>query len=194
MTPIINNLLIGTTGEVNSLDNAQIVNLAHTYHYELHEWKLRDKIDRSKDICYIVCKETPHILSVNWIDSHEAKYFDYNGFGVQVFHDIFDFIDTARMQRKNVVVVCNKGQSRSPSVVMAYLAKRTEELDIRMPDSGSFAGMEVLPAPDEYEPKKVKLEKPPYGWAREQFIRRFYPGYYSGQGITQFLIDKWDLL
>lgn len=192
MTEILPFLFIGTTGEVNSLTDFRVVNLAHTYHYELHEWKLRDKIDRSKDQCYILCKETPWLLSVNWVDAHEAKYFDYNGFGVQVMHEIFDFIDRARMQKKNVIVVCNKGQSRSPSVVMSYVAKRTQELDIRLPEGGMFSGIETIPP--NYEPKKIRLEKPPYGWAREQFTKRFYPDYAPGQGITQFLIDKWDQL
>lgn len=189
MIELIPNLHIGTTDEVDfTRDDWRYINVAHTFHYTLHDWQLRDKNhDRTKDKCYVVCEELPHLLSVNWVDANEAKYFDYEGQGVKIFHKMFDFIDKARNENKNLLIVCNKGQSRSPSVGMAYLAKRTNYLSVPKiePPEGvvyPFLGL-----------KEEDLERPPYGIARDKFDR-FFKEYYPGQGITQFLIENWHLL
>src|SRR6185312_11023195 len=117
MIPIINNLLVGTVSEIKSHPEYVVVNLAHSYHYELHDWSRKDGIDHSIDPCYLVCTENPKVLSVNWIDSPLSSFFDYNGQGIAIFHQIFDFIDK-NINKGAVRIVCNKGESRAPSIAM----------------------------------------------------------------------------
>lgn len=171
MIEITPKLYIGTTDEIAAVLDFKIVNLAHTFHYDLHHWKLRDKsVDRSSDPCYILHTD-PRILSLNWIDG-EAKYFDYNGEGVRNVQKALSFIDKF-LGPFNVLITCNKGQSRSPSLGMVYLAKCTNELSERVTSDDGFV-----------------YSKPTYQEARERFMK-LYPFYLPGQGITQFLIEHW---
>lgn len=187
MVPVKTNLLVGTVSEIKAHPEWAIVNLAHTYHYELHEWTRRDGIDHTVDPCYLVCTENPNLLSVNWVDSPDPRYFDYNGQGVAVLLQIFDFIDKhiALPPQKTVGVVCNRGESRSPSVAMAYLAKRTTLLARPVVSAADLA---VDPAAAINN--ATEFEKPTYDEARNKFTR-LYPKYYPSSGITSFLIDHW---
>lgn len=188
MVTVINNLLVGTVAEVKAHPEQVVVNLAHSYHYDLHKWTRRDGIDHSTDPCYLVCEELPHILSVNWVDSPDPSFFNYNGQGVEIFHKIFDFIDK-QIKEGSVRIVCNKAESRAPSVAMAYLAKRTNVLSRPVVNTLDIVEGDVLAAID----RAKEFEKPTYPQAREKFIR-MYPGYYPGSGITSFLIDHWEEL
>lgn len=186
MTELAHNIFIGTVGEINENPGWKIVNLAHTYHYKLHEWGIRDGVDRTQDKCYVV-HENSRMLSINWIDANEAKYFDYNGEGVRVFEKIFNFITKFKHDFK-ILIVCNKGHSRAPSVGMAYLAKKTDILSTRIPSLNEKKEGVTIDTIAE-----ATFEKPPYGLARDRFLK-LYPDYLPGQGITEFLIDNWDKL
>jgi hypothetical protein len=185
MIQIANRLYIGTVPEARSHPDWAIVNLTHTWHYELHNWGNRDGVDRSGDPCYVICEEDPHRLSLNWIDSPDPRYFDYGGTGVENFHKIFDYINKNRAFRP-VAVVCNRGESRAPSVAMAYLARATTIL--RIPTQYHKNPEDPFhPIIDVYN------NHPKYEDAREQF-KNMYPNYYPAQGITTFLIDHWEEL
>lgn len=187
MIKIAPQLYIGTTGEIDVAKqdkDFKIVSLAHTYHYLLHEWDRRGK-DYSQDKCYVV-HEDPLLLSVNWVDAAEARYFDYNSGGVRVFQKIFNFIDKFRGPFK-ILIVCNKGESRAPSVAMAYLAKRT---DIMSEPNVNYTDIKEGQSVNDALVRAKLFDKPPYGLAREKFLR-MYPNYFPGQGITEFLIDHW---
>ncbi|MFI5035581.1 MAG: hypothetical protein ACHQFZ_05195 [Acidimicrobiales bacterium] len=64
--------------------------------------------------------EREGLLSFNMIDG-EARYFQM--LGPEAFVDSLDFIDHWRGTRA-VLVNCDRGMSRSPTVAMLYLAKR----------------------------------------------------------------------
>ncbi len=187
MIKIAPQLYLGTTAEIPVAmkdANFKIVNLAHTYHYALHEWERRGK-NYQQDKCYVV-HEDPIRLSVNWVDAAEAKYFDYNGEGVKVFHKIFSFINKFRGPF-SVLVACNKGESRAPSVAMAYLAKCTDTFS---EPQVNLADLKEGETTTDVINRAKLFEKPPYGAARDKFLR-IYPDYLPGQGITEFLIDHW---
>ncbi|MFC5133733.1 MULTISPECIES: dual specificity protein phosphatase family protein [Haloferacaceae] len=65
---------------------------------------------------------------------------------------------------KQVLIHCNKGQSRSPALAMLYLAKRASEI------------------PDES-----------YADARQEF-QDLYPRFQPGQGVDAYLRDYWSAL
>jgi protein-tyrosine phosphatase len=66
-------------------------------------------------------------LTINWVDG-PARLFDWSAW---LWPYAFDLIDEWRGEGRRVDVVCDQGLSRSPTLVMAYLAKRTDLL----PDS-----------------------------------------------------------
>lgn len=70
-----------------------------------------------------VVNEKENHLYINWVDSKDSKYFNYNNNGVNVVIQALDFIDKWGEDRK-VFIHCDEGVSRSPSIAMVYLSKR----------------------------------------------------------------------
>jgi predicted protein tyrosine phosphatase len=64
--------------------------------------------------------EREGLLSFNWVDG-DAKMYDWHK--PEAFIRALDFIDTWRPERK-VLISCDQGGSRSPTVGLLYLAKR----------------------------------------------------------------------
>jgi protein-tyrosine phosphatase len=79
-----------------------------------------------KESPYYIEFEDGNHLYLNWVDEPTGRYFQ-----VQTFISAMDFIDKHIDDGKNVFVHCDLGQSRSPTLAMTYLAKRTDYL----PDS-----------------------------------------------------------
>ncbi len=132
-----------------------MVNLATTYHYRAHRWSSGSKYQTNP--CYVLCKENLKVLSVNWVDG-PAAYFDYRGQGVATFNEVLRFIKRCE---GNVLIVCDQGMSRSPSMALLYLSKVTQE----------------LPHED-------------FSAARREF-KKLYPRYQPGSGITEFITKHW---
>lgn len=82
-----------------------------------------------KDDDEVVNEENNH-LYLNWVDSKDSKYFNYNNEGVSVFIKVLDFIDKWINKRK-VFLHCDEGVSRSPTIAMVYMAKRVKCINNR---------------------------------------------------------------
>lgn len=94
-----------------------------------------------KDSPYYIEFEEENHLYLNWVDEPTGKLFK-----VQTFLNAMDFIDKQISKGREVFIYCDMGQSRSPSLAMTYLAKRTDYL------SNNFA--EAV--------KKFRAEYPPF--------------------------------
>ena len=70
--------------------------------------------------------EDENRLFLNWIDAEEYEYFDWREEGVSVVERALDFIERWLPKRK-VLIHCDKGESRGPSLGMTYLAKRVQK-------------------------------------------------------------------
>lgn len=115
ITYLLPTLAIGTIDDDYHSFEA-IVNLSSIFHYQLHGGKIEP--DRH---CFVIHEE-PRLLSVNWVDAREPKYFDYLGNGVWVVERILDFLDRTADQSR--LIMCDKGISRSPSIALTYIYKR----------------------------------------------------------------------
>lgn len=82
-------------------------------------------------------------------------------FRIEVFQQAVEFIDSW-ISRGPVLVHCNQGLSRAPSIVLLWLAKRAEAIN-----GWGFSD------------------------AREAFTKEFMPSYAPRKGITTFLTEKW---
>jgi protein-tyrosine phosphatase len=89
--------------------------------------------------------EDKNHLSLNWVDG--AAYL-YNWSGPATFIKIMDFIDKWIPNRK-VIVHCDQGYSRSPTVCMLYLAKRKNLIPCDSYNSAYKEFMKIFP---EYSP------------------------------------------
>lgn len=126
MIKVHDKIYVGQSRMVKLLNPSEyaFVNVSSKYHYELHKWQKGFKY--ADDPCYIICQKD-NVMSVNWVDA-AAKFYDWQGKGVETFIKILDFIDQFRDTSKKVYIFCDLGQSRSPSIALLYLAKRLKTI------------------------------------------------------------------
>lgn len=115
----VGNVYIGTKDESYRLSDSEwaIVHACKTSHQE------RLGYDRpiKESPYYIEFRENNH-LYLNWVDEPTGRFFQ-----IKTFEDAFDFMDEFINNRK-IFIHCDQGQSRSPTLAMSYLAKRTDYL------------------------------------------------------------------
>lgn len=122
----INNIYIGTKTESCGLSDSEwaIVHACKTSHQE----RLGYTRPIKDSPYYIEFRDGNH-LYLNWVDEPSGRLFQ-----TQTFEDAFDFIDEFIKDSK-IFIHCDQGQSRSPTLAMTYLAKRTDYL----PDNFNLA-------------------------------------------------------
>lgn len=117
------NLFIGTLDDLSHTNNQEwaVVHATQTIHYQIFGWNRTTHKPGKNHPNYIYYEEDNRI-SLNWVDG--AEYL-YNWSGVETFIKILNFIDKW-IPKKNVLIHCDQGQSRSPTLGLLYLAKRTK--------------------------------------------------------------------
>lgn len=93
-----------------------VVNATKSVHSEILGWVGKP----SGDDPYYLMYESGQLLSFNWVDGG-AHTFEWSG--VPAFVRALDFIDKW-YESKDILINCDQGQSRSPTVALLYLAKR----------------------------------------------------------------------
>mgnify|MGYP001583064844 CR=1 FL=1 len=109
---------------------------------------------------YLACRVSDEHLTLNMIDPPTPL------FSLALFQRALDFLDE-RLALGPVLIHCNQGLSRAPSLALVYLAKRAKGL--RGHFAASFDG---------------------YAGARGEFAA-IYPAYAPGAGLVQFLTERW---
>jgi hypothetical protein len=122
MTNLLNTrLYVGDINDLSTVNNTNwaIVHATQTIHYQYFGWnRTSNKPDRNHPN-YIVYEQDNH-LSLNWVDG-PANLYSWSG--IETFNQTLDFIDKW-ISCRNVLVHCDQGHSRSPSLCMLFLAKR----------------------------------------------------------------------
>jgi len=125
-------------------------------HAELLGYAGKGKVDSSSPE-YLMAKRGRHLV-LNMIDAEERF------FRPEFFREALDHIEAGMWAKPaRVLVHCNQGVSRSPSIALLYIAKRTTLLD--------------------------PLDRATFDAARKAF-EHLYPAYVPGKGIAAFL-DRW---
>jgi len=147
MITILNdNLHIGSLIDLTRINEEDwaVVHATQTVHYQIFGWDRRvNKPDKNHP--NYIYYEKDNKLSLNWVDG--AAYL-YNWSGVGTFIKILNFIDNW-ISKKNVLIHCDQGQSRSPTIGMLYLAKRAKKISN---DSYSIAKNEFMEKCPHYSP------------------------------------------
>lgn len=104
---------------------------------------------------YLVARR-PNRLILNLVDANDPKYF-----AKEIFVAALDFIDESLSEGKDVLIHCNQGESRGPSIALLYLAARAR----------------VIPA-DSLE-------------SAEEAFRMLYPEYSPNSGVRGHLAQNW---
>jgi len=141
-------LYIGTREDaaVRGDDTWAVVNTAKTVHCEIMGWGSRPPSDHPN---YVEFQEG-QLLSFNWVDG-PANYFDYERRGVERFTRALDFIDRW-YPTTQVLINCDQGQSRSPTVALLYLAKRLGTISNASFAEARIEFQQIYPT---YDPKGI---------------------------------------
>src|SRR5665213_144771 len=120
-----------------------VVNTAKTVHCEIMGWGTPPR-DHPNYIIY----EAEQLLSFNWVDGAAHLY---NWSGPVAFVQALNFIDRW-YETKKILISCDQGQSRSPTVALLYSAKR---LQIIPDDSFASAMNEFQTLYPSYSPSGI---------------------------------------
>lgn len=117
------NLYIGDKSDAHYINKEDwaVIHATQTIHYRIFNWnRTTNKPDKNHPN-YIKYKEGDR-FSLNWVD---GPAYLYKMSGPETFIEVLDFIDKW-IKKKKVLVHCDQGYSRSPSIGLLYLAKRSE--------------------------------------------------------------------
>lgn len=101
-------------------DEWAVVHVTPIIHYNIMGWDKKKEEVNKKNPNYVYYEKKDR-LSLNWLDN--LKEIDKCN-GHQTLIDVLDFIDRW-IGNKKICVHCDHGFSRSPSICLLYLAKRT---------------------------------------------------------------------
>jgi hypothetical protein len=138
------NLYVGTDVDhaaVAGNPDWAIVNTAQNIHYGYNGWNWTDRKPSRLDPNYLLMRRG-QLISANLVDT--ASRF-YNMFGTSGFVQLLDFIDEW-LPTKRVLVNCNRGESRSPSVALLSLAKRAKTISSNSYESAAADFVRIDPA------------------------------------------------
>ncbi len=119
------NLYIGSLIDLNKTNEKEwaVIHATQTIHYRIFGWnRTTNKPDR--DHPNYIYYEKDNKLSLNWVDGAAHLY---KWSGTETFIKTLDFIDKW-ISKKNVLIHCDQGQSRSPTLGLLYLAKRAKTI------------------------------------------------------------------
>ncbi len=139
-------IYVGNMEDSKYIDNEEwaVVHATQTFHYSLFGWNRTTNKPDKKHPNYIYY-ENENTLSLNWVDG--GAYL-YKWSGIETFIKIMDFIDKW-IDKKKVLVHCDKGYSRSPSLCLLYLAKRNNRINNNSFDEARIEFEKIYP---EYNP------------------------------------------
>jgi hypothetical protein len=104
---------------------------------------------------FYLAYETPNDLYLNIIDPPGPMFLP------ELFTNFLDFVRSNWWDEKNLLIHCNQGGSRAPSLALLFMAKETNEIN----------GKSFLTA-------------------RAEFVK-MYPLYNPGRGIQDYLRANW---
>ena len=143
------NLYVGNMEDSEYFENDEwaVVHATQTVHYKLFGWNRTTNKPDTKHSNYIYY-ENENKLSLNWVDGGAHLY---KWSGNETFIKILDFIDKW-IDKKYILVHCDQGYSRSPSLCLLYLAKRAKLINNNSFDEARDEFIKIYP---QYNPSGI---------------------------------------
>lgn len=144
MKSVYPGLWVGDIGDYRRGMAAVVVSATQTVHYEKGGWSRKHR-PSPDDRAYLAGNWGFH-YTLNWVDGGPHLY---EWGGPEAFVTALDFIDQERGKGNEVLVHCDAGLSRSPTLALIYLAKRVDVIS-----NASFAAAkeEFLQVYPDYNP------------------------------------------
>lgn len=135
-------LYMGNINESTNLNDNEwaVVHATQTIHYLIFGWnRTTNKPDRNHP--HYIYYEKDNRLSLNWVDG-PAELYQWSG--SETFIRILDFIEKWLPKRK-VLIHCNQGFSRSPSLCLLFLAKRMRSISNKSYQAAKNDFLKIFP-------------------------------------------------
>lgn len=147
MRQVADGLYVGTVRDVvpDGLPDWSYVSATQTVHYPLLGWDRKFNKPDQQHPNYIIL-EKEHHLSLNWVDG-AARLYEWSG--PATFERVLDFTERELADGRNVLIRCDQGYSRSPSLALLYMAKRLNLLPAESFPAARAAFVEIYPG---YQP------------------------------------------
>ncbi len=148
------NIYIGKIDECNKFDQLgdwAIIAATQTAHYDLMGWdKTNNKPNKNHpDYIYKIVESDPGpTFFLNWVDGGAHLY---KWSKPELFIKVLDFIDKW-IKTKKVLIFCDQGKSRSPTLGLLYLAKRLKGIPDYSYDEAYKLFLDIYP---EYSPSGI---------------------------------------
>jgi len=135
-------IFIGAKNALNRTNEQDwaVVHATQSIQYEIFGWNRKTNKPDKGHPNYIFY-ENNNKLSLNWVD---GKAYLYGWSGVETFKKVLNFIEKWNNQRK-VLIHCDQGQSRAPTLGLLYLAKRLESIPNDSFKKAKKAFIEIYP-------------------------------------------------
>lgn len=143
------NLYVGDISDNENINDSEwaVVHATQTIHYRYFGWnRTSNKPDRNHPNYIVYIKENH--MSLNWVDGPAHLY---KWSGAETFIKILDFIDKWIIERK-VLIHCDQGYSRSPTLCLLYLSKRKRMITN---EAYSKAKIEFMKLYQDYNPSGI---------------------------------------
>lgn len=154
MTEVYNRVIVGSENSCRRGSDSMVI--VHACKFPCHRNAVGYEKSPRKDHPNYLVKEEGFDLYLNMIDPDQPLFMP------SLFTEFLEFAGTHWDANRRVLIHCNQGFSRSPSLALLLLSKHIEEIS-----SESY--------------KKAKKE-----------FLQLYPAYRPGKGIQTYLTKKWD--
>lgn len=158
MIEIEKNLFIGDDNDFETIKDDEDFYIIHAckepYHRQLLGYSGRNCNPTNPEYLYA---ERDNILYLNMVDAYDKKYIRKNLYNISTKK-----INDALLKNKKVLIHCNKGESRSPSIGLYYL---------------KTIG---------------KIKSDSYINGKTIFINEYYPNFRPNKGIDEWLEENWN--
>jgi len=115
MVEIYNNLYIGSKDDCDNNSNIAIIHACKTCHMNVLNYKKSLPQDHEH---YLIYEPNIDNLYLNLVDMEKELLPRYTD---QIMKEAIDFIDN-NISKKSILIHCDQGMSRSPSIGLLYLA------------------------------------------------------------------------
>lgn len=122
MIEIYKNIFVGSENDYYSITNIQEWAILHCCKHPFHCSFVGYKGSLASSHPDYALKRLGNEMALNLVDmdKYSANYLDFNK---SMFEKVFNFLDEYRVKDYKILIHCNQGESRAPTLAMLYVAK-----------------------------------------------------------------------
>lgn len=142
MIQIVQNLFIGNDYDCQNYKNSEDFSIVHACK-TCHQKALKYSGNLNNQHPYYLVYQNLNDIYLNMIDI-QKRLIDF--YTRPIINSALDFIERELRAKRKVLIHCNKGESRAPSIAMLYLAKRARTISNNSYEEAAEDFRKILPS------------------------------------------------